>query len=64
MAGEKWVIYWNEYSADTYLYGSEITYHKRDDVEYDNAMMPPGTVIKEWYSKPTIRVRELNRLCR
>lgn len=51
MEGEKWKIYWNEYSADTYLYGSEITYHRRDDVEFKNEMMPPGTVIKQWYSK-------------
>ena len=51
MTGEKWTIYWNEYSSDTYLYGSEITYHKKDDVEFKNELMPSGTVIKQWYSK-------------
>ena len=51
MTGEKWTIYWNEYSANAYLYGSEIFYHKKDDVEYINALMPPGTVIKKWFSK-------------
>ena len=45
MTGEKWTIYWNEYSSDTYLYGSEITYHKIDDVEFCNKLMPAGTVI-------------------
>jgi accessory secretory protein Asp3 len=51
MAAQKWTIYWNEYSADTYLYGSQVIYHSRDDVEFRNALMPPGTVIKQWYSK-------------
>lgn len=51
MAGEKWTVYWNEYSANTYLYGSEISYHGKDDVEFVNVLMPPGTVIKEWYSR-------------
>lgn len=51
MNGEKWTIYWNEYSSDTYLYGSEIVYHSRDDVEFKNNLMPSGTIIKQWYSK-------------
>lgn len=51
MITDKWMIYWNEYSADTYTYGSEITYHSRDDVEYQNNLLPPGTVVKQWYSK-------------
>lgn len=49
--GEKWTIYWNEFSTDTYLYGSEIVYHKLDDVEFKNNLMPSGTIIKQWYSK-------------
>lgn len=48
---QKWNIYWNEYVSDTYLYGSEITYHKKDDVEFLNHLMSPGTVLKQWYSK-------------
>ena len=51
MTGEKWVVYWNEYSSDTYLYGSKITYHTRDDVEFENRRMPSGTIIKQWYSR-------------
>lgn len=51
MMEEKWTIYWNEFSSDTYLYGSEINYHKIDNVEFKNNLMPSGTVIKRWYSK-------------
>ncbi|MBR5635391.1 MAG: accessory Sec system protein Asp3 [Pseudobutyrivibrio sp.] len=45
-----WIIYWNEYSSDTYLYGSEIEYHGKNNVHFKNQLMPPGTVIKQWYS--------------
>lgn len=51
MTGERWIIFWNEYSSDTYLYGTEIFYHKKDKVEFKNYLMPPGTIIKQWYSK-------------
>ncbi len=50
-AGETWRIYWNEYAGNTYIYGSEIYFHRREDVEFSNALMPPGTVIKRWFSK-------------
>lgn len=59
MTGEKWIIYWNEYSSNTYLYGSEITYHAKDDVEYANLLMPPGTVIKRWYSKTNYQMQRI-----
>lgn len=59
MTGEQWKIYWNEYSADTYLYGSEITYHKVDDVEFRNELMPPGTVVKQWYSKTNYQAQRI-----
>lgn len=51
MTRGKWTVYWNEHSSDTYLYGSEIWYHRRNDVEFENRLMPPGTVLKQWYSK-------------
>ncbi len=51
MIGDQWTVYWSEYSSDTYLYGSEITYHKVDDVEFKNELMPSGTLIKQWYSR-------------
>lgn len=59
MAGEKWKIYWNEYSSDTYLYGSEIIFHKKDDVEFRNMLMPPGTIIKQWYSKTNYQMKRI-----
>ena len=59
MTGEKWTVYWNEYSSDTYLYGSEITYHGKDDVEFRNLLMPPGTVIKQWYSRTYYQMQRI-----
>ena len=59
MVGEKWMIYWNEYSSDTYLYGAEIEFHKKDDVEYRNLLIPPGTVIKQWYSKTNFQAQRI-----
>lgn len=58
-AGEKWTIYWNEYSSNTYLYGSEISYHAKDDVEFSNELMPPGTVIKQWYSRTYYQLQRI-----
>lgn len=49
--GESWKIYWNEYAKEAYLYGSELLFHARDDVEFRNRLMPPGTVIKHWFSR-------------
>jgi len=59
MADAKWIIYWNEYATDTYLYGSEIIFHKKDDVEYQNILMPPGTIIKQWYSKTNFQSQKI-----
>lgn len=59
MAEVKWNVYWNEYSSDTYLYGSSIKYHAMDDVEFYNDRMPPGTVIKEWYSKVNYQEKKI-----
>ena len=50
MRKASWTVYWNEYSSNTYLYGSEVEYISRDTVHFKNELMPPGTVIKEWYS--------------
>lgn len=59
MTGETWKIYWNEYTKDTYLYGSEVIFHARDDVEYRNALIPPGTVMKRWRSKTNYQVMRI-----
>lgn len=59
MLGAKWIVYWNEYATDTYLYGSEIVFHGKDDVEFSNNLMPPGTIIKQWYSKTNYQVQRI-----
>lgn len=59
MKGSKWTIYWNEYSTDTYLYGSTVKFHKKDDVEFENQLMPPGTIIKQWYSKTNYQLQRI-----
>lgn len=51
MTEQSWKIYWNEYIKDTYVYGTELFFHAKDDIEFRNELMPPGTVIKRWYSK-------------
>lgn len=45
-----WRITWNEYTKDAYLYGSEISFPAKDHVIFKNELMPPGTVIKSWFS--------------
>ncbi|MBQ9699628.1 MAG: accessory Sec system protein Asp3 [Lachnospiraceae bacterium] len=59
MKGQKWTIYWNEYSADAYLYGSKLYFHMKDDVEFQNTLMPPGTIIKEWFSKTNFQIQKI-----
>ena len=59
MTGEKWTVYWNEYSSDTYLYGSQITFHKKNEVEFQNLLMPPGTIIKQWYSMTNFQIQRI-----
>ncbi|MCR5106650.1 MAG: accessory Sec system protein Asp3 [Lachnospiraceae bacterium] len=54
-----WRIYWNEYSAETYLYGAEVTIHNKEDVEYRNILMPPGTVIKQWFSATNYQMQKI-----
>ena len=51
MTGEAWKVYWNEYAKDTYLYGSEVYFHAKDDVEFRNELIQPGAVVKRWFSK-------------
>lgn len=57
--GEEWTIYWNEYSSDTYLYGSVVKYHSKYRVEFENSLMPAGTVIKKWYSKTNFQKQKI-----
>lgn len=59
MLGEKWTVYWSQYASDTYLYGSQVKFHRKDDVEFSNKLMPPGTIIKQWYSKTNFQLQKI-----
>ena len=59
MAGQSWKIYWNEYAKDAYIYGTELTFHAKDHVEFRNELMPPGTVIKRWFSKVSYQLTRI-----
>ena len=57
MVLDSWTIYWNEYTSDTYLYGSDLIFHDKKDVEFKNILMPPSTVIKEWFSRTNFQAQ-------
>lgn len=59
MKGQKWTIYWNETASDTYLYGSRILIHGKDDVSFENRLMPPGTILKTWYSRTNFQAQHI-----
>lgn len=54
-----WNIYWNEYTANSYIYGSEITFHSKNHIEYINKLMPPGTIINRWYSLTNYQLQKI-----
>lgn len=45
----EYYIYWNNLSANSYLYGSEI-YSRDGETVFENLLMPPGLEIKKWVS--------------
>ena len=59
MAGQSWKIYWNEYAKDAYIYGTELTFHAKDHVEFRNELIPPGAVIKRWRSKVNYQMQRI-----
>lgn len=46
-----WIIYWHNYMQEAYLYGSKVLFHAFDDVEFQNDLIPPSSIIKSWFSK-------------
>ena len=62
MIGEQWIIYWNEYVKNTYIYGAEIYFHQKNDVEFKNYLVPSGTIIHEWYSKTNYQMQRMEPL--
>lgn len=59
MNGQKWTIYWNENASDTYLYGSRVLIRGKDDVLFENRLMPPGTILKTWYSRTNFQKQHI-----
>ncbi len=57
--GDGYVVYWSNYIAQSYFYGSEIIFHGKDDVEFSNLLMPPGTVINRWYSRTNFQMQQI-----
>ncbi len=49
--GISWTIRWGDNTRDAYVYGTEITKVRDGEIKFRNELMPPGTIIKEWYSK-------------
>lgn len=56
MIGDKWVIYWDNYMASAYTYGTRAVFRSKDDVEFSNCLLPSGTPIKKWYSKTSYQL--------
>ena len=57
--GRKWIIYWSDYMSDAYIYGSEVKFNAKDDVEFKNNLMPAGSVIKSWFSKTNYQAQRI-----
>ena len=41
MKNKSWKVVWNEDTFGTYLYGSKIRFHSREDIEFEYVLMPP-----------------------
>lgn len=48
---QSWVIRWNYYCKNTFFNGSRIDFLSKDDIAFENELMPSGVVIKEWLSQ-------------
>ena len=57
--GRKWIIYWSDYMSDAYIYGSEVKFNAKDDVEFKNNLMPAGSVVKSWFSKTNYQAQRI-----
>ena len=57
--GRKWIIYCSDYMSDAYIYGSEVKFNAKDDVEFKNNLMPAGSVVKSWFSKTNYQAQRI-----
>lgn len=53
-----WLVYWNETAQDSYAYGSIVSFAWDGRVIFKNEGMPPGFVIREWYSYSNYGARQ------
>lgn len=56
---KSWKIYWRDHVKNTYLYGSKIRFIAYNDIYFENDLMPPGTIIKEWFSKVNFQMMRI-----
>lgn len=45
-----WLVYWDHYAQDAWLYGSTISFLPDGAVLFENGEMPPGFSVREWFS--------------
>lgn len=45
-----YLVQWEDDAAETYLYGTKLTFGENGTVLFCNEMMPSGMVIREWHS--------------
>lgn len=53
-----WLVYWDETAQDSYAYGSTVSFAWDGSVVFENEGMPPGFVIREWYSYSDYGMRQ------
>ncbi len=54
-----WKIYWRDQGDSTYLYGSRIRFCGKEEIVFENDLIPPGSVIKSWYSKTNYQIQRV-----
>ena len=50
-----YVVYWDGYGRDTYLYGSSLAFQRDGTVLFENERMPSGFSIKKWTSRTSFQ---------
>lgn len=59
MIGDRWSVYWDNYMSNSYTYGTTVQFNSVDSVEFSNALMPAGEIIKKWYSKTNYQAHKI-----
>lgn len=59
MINDKWIVHWNEYTSNSYTYGSKIKFLDNQRVSFENSLMPPGKVINGWSSRTNFQAQRI-----